>query len=169
MLKNASVMLLALLVITASAPQGVIRPKKGEHMYEKITANIMVTNVKETLDFYEQVLGFSMVMAVPEDSHDVVTERDVDTPLAFALVKCDEVQLMLQSRKSLSREVPQFADRPVGGSITLYVEVADAGELYEDIKEKVTILKDLHTTFYGMREFYVRDCNGYVLTFASRP
>ena len=169
MLKNTCVILLALLVMTGSAQQNGIRPKKGERMYKKITTNIMVKNVNETLDFYEQVLGFSMVMAVREDSQEVVTEHDANTPLDFALVKCDEVQLMFQSRKSLSKEIAQFADCPVGGSITLYIEVADAKEFYENMRDKVTILKDLHATFYGMQEFYIRDCNGYVLTFASRP
>lgn len=166
--RSASVISLAVLLVTVSVQQGVIRPKKGELMYKKVTTNIMVDNVNETLGFYERVLGFAMVMAVPEDSQDAVTERDASTPLGFALVTCDEVQLMFQSRKSLAAELPQFADCPLGGSITLYVEVADTRELYEKIKDKVTILKDLHTTFYGMQEFCVRDCNGYVLTFASR-
>ena len=42
-----------------------------------------------------------------------------------------------------------------------------AAQLYEELKEKVTIIKDMRTTFYGKREFYIRDCNGYILTFAG--
>lgn len=137
-------------------------------MYRKITTNLMVDNVNETLDFYERILGFGMVMGVPEDSREIVANRDANTPLDFAVVKRDEVELMFQSRKSLSREIPPFAYQPLGGSLTLYIEVSNAAELYENVKDKVTILKDLHTTFYGMQEFYIRDGNGYVLTFASR-
>ena len=138
-------------------------------MYKKITTNLMVGNVNETLDFYERVFGFGTVMGVAEGGREIVTNRDPNTPLGFAIVKRDEVELMFQSTKSFAREMPQFAGQPIGGSITLYMEVADAGELYENVKDKVTILKDLHTTFYGMQEFYIRDCNGYVMTFASRP
>jgi uncharacterized glyoxalase superfamily protein PhnB len=159
---------LILLVITVSARQQRIAPPKGERMYRKITANLMVDNVNETLDFYEGVLGFDMVMAVPEGGREIVSNRNADTPLGFAVVKRDEVELMFQSRKSLSQEMPPFADQPLGGSFTLYIEVSNAAELYENVKDKVTILKDLHTTFYGMQEFYIRDRNGCVLTFASR-
>jgi hypothetical protein len=28
--------------------------------------------------------------------------------------------------------------------------------------------KELETTWYGMREFYIKDCNGYILGFAER-
>jgi len=137
-------------------------------MFNKITTNLMVVDVNETLDFYEKVLGFRLVMGVPEGSQQIVTTRDQDTALGFAILKRDEVELMLQSQKSLCGELPEFQKRPVGGAITLYIQVASARELYEKIKDRVAILKDLHTTFYGAEEFYIRDGSGYVLTFASR-
>jgi len=137
-------------------------------MFNKITTNLMVVDVNETLDFYEKVLGFRLVMGVPEGSQQIVTTRDQDTALGFAILKRDEVELMLESQKSLCGELPEFQKRPVGGAITLYIQVASARELYEKIKDRVAILKDLHTTFYGAEEFYIRDGSGYVLTFASR-
>jgi uncharacterized glyoxalase superfamily protein PhnB len=107
-------------------------------------------------------------MAVPKNSQAVVTAREDGTPLDFAIVRCDGVELMFQSRESFTQELPLPADRSLGGTITLYIEVANAKELYENIRDKVTIVKNLHTTFYGMQEFYIRDCNSYVLTFAGR-
>ena len=53
------------------------------------------------------------------------------------------------------------------GSLTFYIDVEDVKQLYAKLKDKVTIIKDMHTTFYGKREFYIRDCNGYILTFAG--
>jgi uncharacterized glyoxalase superfamily protein PhnB len=137
-------------------------------MYEKITANIMVGSVNQTLDFYEAVLGFELAMAVPQGSQQIVTTRSDDTPLGFAVIKRDNVELMIQSQKSLSQELPAFANLPIGGTITFYIQVDDVQELYRRIKDKIAVLMDLHTTFYGTREFCIRDCNGYVLTFASR-
>jgi hypothetical protein len=32
---------------------------------------------------------------------------------------------------------------------------------------KAIFVQDLHTTFYGAREFAIQDCNGYVLAFAE--
>ncbi|HUS72520.1 MAG TPA: hypothetical protein VMY06_05585, partial [Sedimentisphaerales bacterium] len=55
----------------------------------------------------------------------------------------------------------------IGGSLTFYIEVQDVKGLYAKLKDKVTIVKDMRTTFYGKQEFYIRDCNGYILTFAG--
>ena len=32
---------------------------------------------------------------------------------------------------------------------------------------KAEIVEDLHDTFYGMREFAIRDCNGFWITFGQ--
>jgi lactoylglutathione lyase len=141
--------------------------KKGRHMLKKITANIIVDSVNEILIFYEEVLGFRLVMAVHECSQQVVTTRDAATPLGFAIIRRDDVELMLQSRKSLAKELPSLAGSHVGTSFTLYIQVNDIEALYKGIKDSVAIIEDLHTTFYGAREFCIRDRGGHVLTFAS--
>jgi len=138
-------------------------------MYKKITANLVVGSVSETLAFYERTLGFGLVMAVPENSQQIVTARDADAPLDFAILRRDDVELMIQSRKSLARELPLSGDQAAGVPFTLYVQVADAGKLFNSIRGKVTIVKDLHTTFYGAREFWIRDRDGHILTFAGNP
>ena len=40
-------------------------------------------------------------------------------------------------------------------------------ELYKRIKDKVTVIKKLHTTPYGIQEFIIKDCNGFILVFAE--
>jgi len=138
-------------------------------MLSKITTNLVVPSVNDALDFYERILGFTLVMGVPAGSQEIVTSRSGDSPLAFAIIKRDDVELMLQSQESLSQDLPALKRQPGGGFVSLYIRVTDARELYENIRRKATILKDLHTTFYGTEEFYVLDCNGYVLTFAGSP
>ena len=137
-------------------------------MLSKITANLVVPSVNDALGFYQRILGFNLVMGVPAGSQEIVTAHG-DAPLAFAIVERDGVELMLQSRQSLLQELPTLKRQPGGGFVSLYIRVTDARELYENIRRKVTVLKDLHTTFYGTEEFYVLDCNGYVLTFAGSP
>ena len=39
--------------------------------------------------------------------------------------------------------------------------------LYEEPKVKCGILCDVHTTFYGAKEFAIADMDGYVLTFTE--
>jgi uncharacterized glyoxalase superfamily protein PhnB len=49
----------------------------------------------------------------------------------------------------------------------VYLEVDGLDELFAAVKDRVEIVLDLRTTFYGMREAWIRDCNGYVLTLAE--
>ncbi|MCK4752390.1 MAG: VOC family protein [Planctomycetes bacterium] len=136
-------------------------------MYKKLTTNMMVENVNSTVDFYKNVLGFEFVIGVPENSQEIVVEAQKDRPLDFAIMKHDNVEVMFQIQKSLAEEISEFENTDIGGSVTFYIEVDNVKELYEKLKGKVTIVKDMHTKFYGKQEFYIRDCNGYILTFAG--
>jgi uncharacterized glyoxalase superfamily protein PhnB len=49
-----------------------------------------------------------------------------------------------------------------------YIDVENIEETYKQLEGRVEIAKTLETTWYGMREFYIRDCNGYILGFAER-
>lgn len=136
-------------------------------MYKKLTTNMMVEDVSRTVDFYSDVLGFEFVMGVPENSREIVTKRQKGQALGFAITKCDNIDMMFQATQSLTKEIPDFRGMDIGGSLTFYIEVKDVKGLYAKLKDKVTIVKDMQTTFYGKHEFYIRDCNGYILTFAG--
>lgn len=125
-------------------------------MLKKLTPNLMVENVAETLAFYREILGFEIVTTLPEQE-----------PFDFAIVHRDGVELMFQSRLSLSENVPALTGSPIGASQTFYIEVEGSRELYESLREKVEIVVDFHTTFYGTQEFYFRDLNGYILSFSE--
>jgi lactoylglutathione lyase len=121
-----------------------------------LTPNVMVEDVNRTIEFYRDVLGFQVNATVPDQGQ-----------FDWASMKRDSVEVMFQSRSSLSGEIPAYADLPIGGALTFFVTMDGIQELYDKLKGKVTIVQDLHTTFYGMREVAIRDCNGYVLTFAE--
>jgi uncharacterized glyoxalase superfamily protein PhnB len=125
-------------------------------MLKKLTPNLMVEDVRKTLDFYRDILGFEVVMTLPEIA-----------PLDFAIVQRDGVELMFQSRKSLSENVPALAGSAIGASQTFYIDVTGITDLYEQLQDKVEIVVNLHTTFYGTQEMYFRDNNGYILSFSE--
>jgi catechol 2,3-dioxygenase-like lactoylglutathione lyase family enzyme len=125
-------------------------------MLKKLTPNLMVEDVAKTLAFYRDILGFHVVMTLPEQE-----------PFTFAIVGRDSVELMFQSRDSLSENVPALTGSPIGASQTFYIEVTGIRDLYESLRDKVEILVDFHTTFYGTQEFYFRDINGYILSFSE--
>jgi uncharacterized glyoxalase superfamily protein PhnB len=162
----------AILAILAAGQSGCQSYKqgalmKGDVMYNELTTNMMVEDVNRTLDFYCEVLGFEFVIGVPKNSQEIVTDRPQNKTLGFAIMKSGNVQMMFQERDGLVEEMPDFAGITIGGSLTFYIEVRDAKELYEKVKNKATIVKELQTKFYGKEEFYIRDCNGYMLCFAS--
>ncbi|NOQ33726.1 MAG: hypothetical protein GQ567_05990 [Methanosarcinales archaeon] len=133
----------------------------------KLTPNLMVEDVNRTVEFYQEVLGFEFVMGVIEELQEILTAYQQDRSLDYAMMKCGNVEVMFQAKRSLAEALPLLRGREIGGTLTLYMELDSVSELHARIKDKVTIVKDLHTTFYGMQEFYIEDCNGYILTFAE--
>jgi uncharacterized glyoxalase superfamily protein PhnB len=132
---------------------------KGRQMLKTLTPNLMVENVQETINWYRSTLGFEPTAEVPGEGG-----------LAFAIVKRDDVQLMFQSRASLEGDLPVLKGLPIAASQTFYIEVEGVDDLRRQIDGKAQVVKDLHDTFYGTREFYFTDCNGYVLSFSeTRP
>ena len=123
---------------------------------KKLTPNLMVEDVNETVTFYQDVLGFALLASVPEEGQ-----------FNWAMMQHDAVEIMFQSRASLTEDVPLFKDKAIGGSLTLYIDVEDIKGLYGQVQNRVTILHEMTTTFYGTREFTIQDCNGYILTFAQ--
>ena len=122
---------------------------------ESLTPNIFVKDMDETIAFYKKV-GFNVVMTVPETGTDLV----------WAMMVNGSVSIMFQTFVSLADELPEIS-RENGGSLLLYIKLKKIREFFEEIKEKVSILKPLEKTFYGATEFSITDNNNYVLTFAE--
>ena len=126
-------------------------------MFTNMTTNLMVESVDKALAFYKDVLGFSVVASVPGKNDG----------LQFAILSKDKLSLMLQERTNLIEECPVLDTAKVCPSATLYTMVDNFEELYEEIKSKHPIYAEIHTTFYGAKEFAITDVDGYVLTFTE--
>jgi len=122
---------------------------------DSLAPNIFVKDMKATIAFYKGI-GFNITMSVPEEGDDLV----------WAMMVNGSVTLMFQTFESLADELPEIS-RTDGGSLLLYINLKNIRQFFEDIKDKVTVLKGLETTFYGATEFSIKDNNGYVLTFAE--
>ena len=51
--------------------------------------------------------------------------------------------------------------------VDLYVTVNNIDQLFVRFQDSVEIVERLHDTFYGMREFIIRDINGFWVTFGE--
>lgn len=122
---------------------------------ESLSPNIFVSDMKATVSFY-RILGFEVTMSVPEAGDDLV----------WAMMTNGKVTIMFQTFESLADDLPQI-NRTDGGSLLLYINLANIQGFFEAIKDKITVLKGLEKTFYGATEFSILDNNNYVLTFAE--
>jgi len=122
---------------------------------DSLSPNILTHNLNETIDFYKSI-GFQTVMTVPETGDN----------LDWAMLANGDVIFMFQSFSSLGDEIPEIS-RQNGGSLLFYIKLKNIREFFEQIKDKVTILKGIEKAFYGATEFSILDNNKYVLTFAE--
>jgi len=107
---------------------------------------ILWTNDPEqTIAFYRDLLGF----------------ESINRGGGWALLRKDAVELML----SLPNVHEPFDKIQFTGSFHFHPD--DVDELWQQIKDKAMVVYPLEDFDYGMREFAIRDNNGYVLQFGK--
>ncbi len=122
-----------------------------------LSPNLIVKDVNKTVAFYREAFGFKTIVTNPESG-----------VLEFALMQLDNVSLMFQSFGSYADALPQFKDQKIGASMMLYIDVENLDIVYKKAKAAgAEIFVDLNTTFYGTREFTIKDIDGYLLIFAE--
>lgn len=132
-----------------------------------LVPNLMVEDVRRSAEFWCGKLGFEPRMSVDASKgfhHGLPAEGEI----VYAQFVSGTVEVMVQRRDSIGEELPGFAQRPTGGGFTLYVQVDDLDAMFERLENELTTVKDLHTTFYGMREWYVSDPDGVVVCLAQQ-
>ena len=134
---------------------------------QSITPNMMVKDVTQSVEYYTQILGFELFMWVDFDKQADFDGIHEGVEYAFAILKSWEYELMLQSEKSLEDDLPFLNKWYENSSVALYLKIENIEEYFHSIKDKVEIARPLKNTWYGMKEFYVKDINGYILWFAE--
>ena len=117
-----------------------------------ISPTLAVRNMKQTIKFYENSLGFKMGMAFPDASNP-----------EYADLSKDGMVVMLIPTRNLGIG----AKEKLGIGVNLYMQIdGDIDEYYQELKKKgVKITVDIKDEPYGIRDFTVEDINGYKLTF----
>lgn len=112
-----------------------------------------VADVGATINWYQTKLGF---WSDPFPEHE---------PYVFAILFRDNIEIMLQ--KIVDYQKPDIYRTRSGGVWDAYIRSTEVKELYEAIKDQVTIIQPLRQQPYGAWEFEVKDPNGYVLVFSE--
>ena len=118
--------------------------------------NLMVKNVNKSIDFYCNILGFSLIQTVPESG-----------TADWGMLEKNDFFIMLQKEESIKQEYPELNDQTFGGALTFYIRISDIHEFYEEINNKINVLHKMHKTFYGADEFAITDPDGFILVFSS--
>ena len=126
------------------------------HHLTKLTPNLVVADVSRSIAFYRDVLGFSLQTTVPDAA-----------PYVFAIVQSGSVEIFLNAAEAAEAEYPAFKGRPIGGTLTLFMQVDDARAAHEALKNRVELVMPLEKKWYGVTEFAFTDPDGYVITFAE--
>jgi uncharacterized glyoxalase superfamily protein PhnB len=134
---------------------------------KKMNPNLAVADVRRTVLFYAEHFGFELVMAVPESQDGVEQTLAEGKAYAYALMAHGGVELAFQQVASFAHDVPLATGLPVAASVSFYFEVTDIEEFHAKTKRALASTTDLKLAWYGMREFYVPDNNGYILGFAE--
>jgi uncharacterized glyoxalase superfamily protein PhnB len=121
----------------------------------KLVPTLIVDDMPTAIAFYHDVLEFELVDAQPPAEP------------WWARLRCGGAEIMLQTRQSLLDEYPFYRDLPLGGTFDLYIEMDHIDEYYARVKTRITPYFELAERLYGMRDFTIRDCNGYVVSFGQ--
>jgi len=130
------------------------------YVLNKLTPNLIVSDVARSVAFYRDVLGFSVQQTVPPTND--------ESPFVFAIVTSGTVEIFLNALDAAVQEYPPFKNQPIGGTLTLFIEVQGIREVHAAIVSKVAIVMPLEDKWYGMTEFAFLDPDGYVITYAER-
>jgi uncharacterized glyoxalase superfamily protein PhnB len=117
-----------------------------------ISPMLAVRNMKQTIEFYKISLGFKMGTAFP----------DADNPEYIDLSKDGMVLMFI-----LVENVGIGKEERLGVGVNIYMQIdGDIDEYYNELKNKgVKIVVDIKDEPYGIRDFTVKDIDGYKLTF----
>ena len=114
---------------------------------QNVTPMIHVPDIRAAVEWYGAI-GFSLLDTAEEDG------RMTWASMAFG---AGRMMFNIEGRPSdqWRREVD------------LYVETSEIDALYEKLKDRVDVVEAPHDTFYGMREFIIRDLNRFWITFGE--
>ena len=119
-------------------------------MAMRIVPMIHVPDVSATANWYASI-GFNVRRIAREDGD--------DSEVVWAALTLGESEIMLNAGGKASDAWRREVD--------LYINVENVDDVRNRLDGRVGFVEDLHDTFYGMREFIIRDCNRFWITFGQ--
>ena len=128
--------------------------------YSKITPELLVKDLKKSLAFYVDVLGFKILFERPENK--------------FAYLDIEGAGFMLEETAGPGRRfITAPLERPYGRGVNFQINIADADDIFARAKNvQAEIVIPMEERWYrqndketGNRQFVIADPDGYLLRF----
>ena len=115
-----------------------------------LTLILETEDIRQTVKFYTELLGF--------ECESLFTDEENPTWTSF---RKDNIVIMFSSRNCHSTiEKPTMTG-------SLYFNIENVNDVWDHLKDKVKVGYPIEDFDYGVREFAIYDCNGYLLQFGQ--
>ena len=127
-----------------------------EAAVKKLTPVLIVEEIESSLPFWVDRLGFEKTAEVPEGD-----------ALGFVMLNRGEVQVMLQSRASVLKDIEALGKGPLANDgVGLFIEVGSLDDFLPKLEGLEVVVAE-RKTFYGAREIGVRAPGGITVMLAE--
>ena len=118
---------------------------------------VLFTNdMQQAIAYYCGTLGFTLASAMPDDDP------------TWCFLRRDKAAIMLLGSDDHDHDEGHEHEHPAAPAVnSLYLYPCDVDALWNRLKDKVEVEVALQDMDYGMREFTIRDPNGYALNFGA--
>jgi len=119
---------------------------------------LAVRDMKKSMDFYRDVLGFKLGLVFPDAENPQTAE--------YADVSKDGMVLMFIP----ARNAGIGSEEKLGAGVNFYMEIdGKVDDYYAEVKHKgAKIVAEIRDEPFGIRDFTAEDVDGYQLTFVNR-
>ena len=123
---------------------------------KRITPILFAQELEPCIQFWTERLGFQKTVEVPEGDK-----------TGFAILEKDGLELMYQSYASVEKDNAATAELARKGPTFLYIDVDDLSRALDATKGAEMAMPE-RSTFYGSREFGIKDPVGHWIIFAQQ-
>jgi len=124
----------------------------------RIWPTLLYADARAAINFLERALGFTTTLVVPNPDDDSIVEHcQMNGPEGGGIML-----------GTANRPGNKFSQRPIGGSSSVYVVVAQIDDLYERaVAAGAEIFHEIEDQDYGSRDFSVLDPEGNTWSFGT--
>jgi hypothetical protein len=162
-MKRIIFMTSALLIIISGcirhSDQGLPGRTRNKSLNEKVnlkkaTVILSVNDINRSVYFYKEVAGLEPVAYYPDSNN-----------INFVVLAKGNAEILLEKKEYFNEEFPEYKDSQNVCPVNVLFEVNEILMIYEMAVNKTSIVKELHQTQYGTKEFSIKDIDGYIITF----